>query len=111
MTVTKTKVIIALLVTFFLGMALAPESASEVQTETKIVEVSNLNEWRQLKQIDDRGFNLCADGMNTASKAMSAVINGDLQGLTDANEELLNINTEVNKTANERQLILLELGY
>lgn len=96
----------------FIGFVIAP--SGETKVEEKIVTqevVKNEAEWKQLKEIDDRGFSLAAEGMGACSETLIAASNFDVDGINAGTEKLQDLATSVNSLALERQEVLVKLGY
>jgi len=113
---SRTKSIILIFFAFIFGVFWAStfKSLSETREITKEVirEVCPKETlWKQLKETDDRGFALAAEGFTIVSDIFDAIANFDLAKAKSYSQELEGKTAEVNSIAKERQLILTKLGY
>jgi len=122
---SKKKFWLVLLGVFILGLIMAPKS-NPVQVKETIKEVpvikevvrevtkevcSKENEWRQLKNIDDEGFNLAADGFYTISGMFTAISNNDMTTFSNGIADLKDTTIGMDNVNQRRQVILKSLGY
>ena len=87
---------------FIVGFIAAP---------TKITKVEDikLNDWRQLKYVDDKAISIASDVMNQCSIVLVAVANGDLDTMLSSNKRMDILQEQLPDITNERMTILKKL--
>ena len=135
--------IVGTLIVFFIGVGLggsgsSSNTASTAQTKTvyvtqapKVVtvtknsDVANLADWKQLKAIDDKGFNdagaamsvvptfanTCADMVTAAANQDATTLQSDTQSLQPLETTESNAATALKADDANRKAILSKLGY
>jgi len=107
---SKKKFWIVIVGIFFLGMIIAPKgSVREVVKE--VPTQCDYSNWRTLKEIDDIGFTLSAEGLDLCSRGFYAVSELDVDKLTKISAEMETLTPKIQNVANRRQSILKTLGY
>ena len=72
----------------------------------------NLEAWKKLKEIDDQGFLLAADGFNVVSTIFDDISRLDMDSMAKHNKELGYKSQQMSILMNEdRKSILRTLGY
>lgn len=99
-----------LVVVFVAGIIIAPTNITK--TETKVItECTQLEDWKQLKEIDDRGFEAAYTAFGLAGQMMDALEAGESGKFKVYNDKFHNNTDVIVKVGMERQSILKRLGY
>ena len=77
----------------------------------KTTEKCDYSKWKELKAIDDRGFQKAAEGFDIVSEILSAASKLDVVKMATKTKELEAKTDEVNGFVDERRKVLKELGY
>ena len=89
---------------FFLGLVLAPSGdTTEVCPDEST--------WRELKVVDDRGFQLASDGFLIAGDMVMVIDDADSTAFYEYLDQMNANNVKIEATADRRLEILARLGY
>lgn len=114
---SKGKFWVVLVGVFALGNIMAlmnnPVQVKEIIKEIPVTKevCSKENLWKELKTIDDEGFNVAADGFYTISGIFTAIGNNDTNILNRGIADLQETTARMNNVSKTRQQILKSLGY
>lgn len=117
---SKLKFWVIILGVFILGVVVAPKNPTQKVTEVvyKDKEVGqecpaccDYSNWRTLKEIDDEGFDLSAEGMELCSQGFYAASEFDTSKLLQINADMKALTPQLNSLGVKRQSILRVLGY
>lgn len=109
------KKLIIYAVAFFVTMSIGFGMGQSTQPEkivTKEVKVeTDLTDWKRLKEVDDRGFQLAQEVVGLCSQGYKAISEFDTATMTRVNKET-NVKTQqILTVGTERQELLKKLGY
>ncbi len=99
-----------LFIVFVLGIILAPKNPTE-KVITEVEKECDYTAWRQLKEIDDEGFNHCTVGFELASEGFYAISTMEFDKIDDIVARTTANNDKITNTAIRRQEVLRTLGY
>lgn len=114
--VENKKTIIVGVAALFAGIIFGATAYSPkgVPQPTKVVtkEVCrNETTWKDLKEVDDRGFRLAARAMGNAVGFIEAAERGDAEAMQGLVKDMNDTTNGLEDTSNERALLLEKLGY
>lgn len=102
---TKNIIIGLLILTAFIvgGIAFSTTKTEEVCPKD--------NDWKQLKLIDDEGFNLAAESFSITGEMIEAESTGNATALREAQERFRDNTEKIVELAQTRKEVLKKLGY
>jgi hypothetical protein len=100
-----------MVIAFLVGIMLGGIFFSTTEEAEIIKEECNYDDWRTLKEVDDRGFQLAGEGFGTFAEAVTAIIEEDEFRLELAIRDIEQNTENINQVGVEREEILRRLGY
>lgn len=92
------------------GMASDSKPKQEVKTVTKEVQVTN-PAWRDLKEVDDKGFAIAGQMMKSCSNGFYAIAESDLDKLAGETANIKRLTPQLLDLSDQRARLLNTLGY
>ncbi len=82
-----------------------------VKIEKKVQVCDREDTWRSLKEVDDTGFEFCAESISVAGEAFQSIVDLDFENVAVKAEKLMTLADETESLVKERTELLDELGY